>query len=228
MWRQKHLNIFSTDGFIVRVIAFLRPVNHSGFCQPLRVLPTCQGSVNQSGFCQPLRVLPTTQGPANHSGSCQPLRVLPTTQGSVNHSGFCQPLRVLPTTQGSVNHSGLSQHDGFRASLNKMNKWGQKGHPSPPIKHTLDTAHEKKKKIHRIHCKRSLLYRLVQCHRVSWLVGALSPVKPQRTTSGLRETFIKRYIAEGTNKAEMRLEKQSEKAQSCRENLWNEIQLKGP
>ena len=31
-----------------------------------------------------------------------------------------------------------------------------------------------------------------------------------------------------TNKAELRLEEQSEKAESCRENLWNEIQLKGP
>ena len=45
--------------------------------------------------------------------------------------------------------------------------------------------------------------------------------------SGLRETFVKRYIAERTNKAELRPEKQSEKAESCRENAWNEIQLKG-
>ena len=44
----------------------------------------------------------------------------------------------------------------------------------------------------------------------------------------MRETFIKKYIVERTNKAEMRLEEQSEKAESCRENLWNEIQLKGP
>ena len=47
-------------------------------------------------------------------------------------------------------------------------------------------------------------------------------------TSGLRETFIKRYIAERTNKAEIRLVEQSEKAESCQENLWKEIQLKGP
>ena len=39
---------------------------------------------------------------------------------------------------------------------------------------------------------------------------------------------MKRYIAERTNKAEIRPEEQSEKAESCRENLWNEIQLKGP
>ena len=45
--------------------------------------------------------------------------------------------------------------------------------------------------------------------------------------SGLRETFIKRYIVERANQAE-RPEEQSEKAESCRENLWNEIQLKGP
>ena len=40
--------------------------------------------------------------------------------------------------------------------------------------------------------------------------------------------FLQRYIVEWTNKAEIRLEEQSEKAESCRENLWNEIQLKGP
>ena len=34
--------------------------------------------------------------------------------------------------------------------------------------------------------------------------------------------------AEWTNKAEIRLGEQSEKAESCWESLWNEIQLKGP
>ena len=46
--------------------------------------------------------------------------------------------------------------------------------------------------------------------------------------SGIRETFLKRYIVGRTNKAEIRPEEQSEKAESCRENLWNETQLKGP
>ena len=31
-----------------------------------------------------------------------------------------------------------------------------------------------------------------------------------------------------TNKAEIRPEEQSEKTERCRENLWNEIQLKRP
>ena len=44
----------------------------------------------------------------------------------------------------------------------------------------------------------------------------------------LRETFIKRYIVERTNKAEIRPEEQSEKAESCWGNLWNEIRLKVP
>ena len=43
---------------------------------------------------------------------------------------------------------------------------------------------------------------------------------------------MKRYTVERTNKAtnakKKRLEEQSEKTESCRENLWNEIQLKGP
>ena len=38
---------------------------------------------------------------------------------------------------------------------------------------------------------------------------------------------MKRNIVERTNTAEMRPEEQSEKAESCQENLWNEIQLKG-
>ena len=46
--------------------------------------------------------------------------------------------------------------------------------------------------------------------------------------SGLKETVIKRHIVERTNKAEIRPEEQSEKTESCRENLWTEIQLKGP
>ena len=54
------------------------------------------------------------------------------------------------------------------------------------------------------------------------------PSEPQRIISGLRDTFTKRYIVERTSKAETRPEEQSEKAESCWENLWNEIQLKGP
>ena len=38
----------------------------------------------------------------------------------------------------------------------------------------------------------------------------------------MRETFIKRYIVEKTSKAEIRLEEQREKTESCRENLRNE------
>ena len=38
---------------------------------------------------------------------------------------------------------------------------------------------------------------------------------------------MKRYIIKRANKAEIRPEEQSEKSESCRANLWNEIQLKG-
>ena len=44
----------------------------------------------------------------------------------------------------------------------------------------------------------------------------------------MKETFTKKYIVERTNKAEIRPEEQIEKAENCRENLWNEIQPKGP
>ena len=56
------------------------------------------------------------------------------------------------------------------------------------------------------------------CFKLSQLKGILS---------GLKETFIKRYTVKRTNKAEIRPEEQSLKAESCQENLWNEIQLKG-
>ena len=59
---------------------------------------------------------------------------------------------------------------------------------------------------------------------VSW---CFKPGQPQSIISGLKETFIKRRIVERTNKAEIRFEEQSEKAESRGENLWNEIQLKG-
>ena len=45
--------------------------------------------------------------------------------------------------------------------------------------------------------------------------------QPQRIISGLRETFIQRYIVEMTNKAETRPEEQSEKTESCREDSWD-------
>ena len=35
------------------------------------------------------------------------------------------------------------------------------------------------------------------------------------------------YIVKRTNKTEIRPEVQSEKTERCRENLWNEMQLKG-
>ena len=45
--------------------------------------------------------------------------------------------------------------------------------------------------------------------------------------SELNEIFIKRYLVERTNLAEIKLEEKTEKLRSCRENLWNEIQVKG-
>ena len=44
------------------------------------------------------------------------------------------------------------------------------------------------------------------------------PSQPLRTIAGLRETFIKRNVVERTSKAEIGLQEQSEKADTCREN----------
>ena len=61
------------------------------------------------------------------------------------------------------------------------------------------------------------------------LIGFFIPVNHYiRITSGLKETFIKRQMAQRTSKSEIRPEEQSEKTESCREHLWNEIHLKGP
>ena len=54
------------------------------------------------------------------------------------------------------------------------------------------------------------------------------PGQPQRIISELREIFFKRYLVERTKKAGIRPEEQSEKVESCRENLWNDMQLKEP
>ena len=63
----------------------------------------------------------------------------------------------------------------------------------------------------------------------SWSVSwRFKPSQPQSIIFELKETFIKERIVERINKAETRLEEQSEKAESCREHLWNEMQLKGP
>ena len=53
---------------------------------------------------------------------------------------------------------------------------------------------------------------------VGRLVGRLvgwffKPSQPRRIKSGLKETFIKRYIVERTNKAELRPQAQSEKTE---------------
>ena len=52
--------------------------------------------------------------------------------------------------------------------------------------------------------------------------------QPQRIISELKETFIKRYIVERTNKAEIRPEEQSEKTESCWQNLRNENTAERP
>ena len=60
---------------------------------------------------------------------------------------------------------------------------------------------------------------------VNW---CFEPSQPLRNISGLKETFIKRHTVERTIKAEIRPKEQIEKTESCRKNLWNEIQLRGP
>ena len=62
-----------------------------------------------------------------------------------------------------------------------------------------------------------------------WMLAGwcFKPSQPQRIISGLKETFVKRYIFERTKKAEIRPEEQSEKAESCWENLLMKYSWKG-
>ena len=53
------------------------------------------------------------------------------------------------------------------------------------------------------------------------------PSQPQRIISGLRETFIERHSSKDQY-GRTGPEEQGEKAESFRESLRNEIQLKGP
>ena len=61
-----------------------------------------------------------------------------------------------------------------------------------------------------------------QKNKEDYLVNCFEPCQPLRIISGLKETFIKRYTVERTNKAETRPGEQSEKAKSFKENSWNE------
>ena len=50
------------------------------------------------------------------------------------------------------------------------------------------------------------------------LIWCFEPSQPLEVISGLKETFIERYIVERTSKAEIRSEEQNEKIASCRDN----------
>ena len=67
-----------------------------------------------------------------------------------------------------------------------------------------------------------------QSQKMELVSCCFKPSQPLWITSGLKETFMKKDIAERTNEAEIGPEEQSWTAESCRENIWNEIQLKGP
>ena len=63
---------------------------------------------------------------------------------------------------------------------------------------------------------------------VSYLViWCFEPSQPLRIISRLKETVIKRYIAERTNQTEIRPKEQSEETESCWESFGMK-QVKGP
>ena len=66
--------------------------------------------------------------------------------------------------------------------------------------------------------------------QITVLHGSMLHIPPTNLLllAGQKEIFINRYTVERINKADIRPEEQSEKAENCRENLWNETQLKGP
>ena len=66
------------------------------------------------------------------------------------------------------------------------------------------------------------------CRLVNLVNWSFKPSQQLGIILGLKETFIRRYVVETTSRAEIRPEEQSEKTESCPENLWREIQMKGP
>ena len=83
----------------------------------------------------------------------------------------------------------------------------------------------------------SKLQLLMQCLGPAQVVVVMTPRivnwcfesgQPLGIISGLKETFLRRYIVERTNKADIRPEEQSENAESCQANSWNEIQSERP
>ena len=50
-------------------------------------------------------------------------------------------------------------------------------------------------------------------------IWRFKPSQPLGIITGLKETFIKRYVVERTYETEIRPEEQSEKTESCWENL---------
>ena len=58
-------------------------------------------------------------------------------------------------------------------------------------------------------------------------VGVLSPINHCGLYRGLVD-FHKEIWLKGLNKAKIRREEQVKKTENCREELWNQIQLKGP
>ena len=58
--------------------------------------------------------------------------------------------------------------------------------------------------------------------------GTLISTSAAPSCGTFKETLVKIYTVERTSKAEIRLGEQSEKAENCWENSWNEIQFKGP
>ena len=66
---------------------------------------------------------------------------------------------------------------------------------------------------------------MVHRELVHW---CFEPRQPLGIIAGLKETFTERYAVERTSKTEISPEEQSEKTESCRGKLWNEILLNGP
>ena len=106
----------------------------------------------------------------------------------------------------------------FRKILSRLIGSGQPNHPSKRSQGQRDV--------------------LAPTGRSQWVPQSPGSLPPQTWVAAhgkhtgspkpLKETFRKRYIDERINKAEIRLGEQSENTESCRENLWNEIQVKGP
>ena len=153
--------------------------------------------------------------------------VLPAVRGTNYSATFLLIYSIFKTQSKSLVTSGRKTSSKSQIKISK----GLTRQKRPSSSPTTQPLHKKSLKLWQkfIENNYECILDFLKDIRTKLLVSlCFKPSQPQRIISGMKETFIKICTVNRANNAEIRPEEQSEKAKSCRENLWNEMQLKGP